>query len=172
MLPGTGYHGIIKAIYGANKAWAVTYGTDFPTLSGQTIATMLRSRLVVLACNRSGPPPVLPPLGGGIGCAGILLAPMQARRLRLSSPRWGEGLGARASCSHQCKRDACVCPPPAGGRDWVRGHPARTNASETLAYPGIARTDSVNASFSLLSSMLLPVRQCRSCCSSLSHRAA
>jgi hypothetical protein len=27
----------------------------------------------------------------------------------------------------------------------VRGHPARPDASETLAYPGIARTDSVNA---------------------------
>jgi hypothetical protein len=27
--------------------------------------------------------------------------------------------------------------PPAGGRDWVRGHPARLDASETLAYPGI-----------------------------------
>jgi hypothetical protein len=38
-----------------------------------------------------------------------------------------------------------TCPPPAGGRDWVRGHPARPDASETLAYPGIARTDSVNA---------------------------
>jgi hypothetical protein len=27
----------------------------------------------------------------------------------------------------------------------VRGHPARPDASETLAYPGIARTDNVNA---------------------------
>jgi hypothetical protein len=26
----------------------------------------------------------------------------------------------------------------------VRGHPARPDASETLAYPGIARTGSVN----------------------------
>jgi hypothetical protein len=31
----------------------------------------------------------------------------------LSSPRWGDGLGARASCPPRCKRDACVprdCP--------------------------------------------------------------
>jgi hypothetical protein len=38
-----------------------------------------------------------------------------------------------------------TCPPPAGGMDWVRGQDARPDASETLAYPGIARTDSVNA---------------------------
>jgi hypothetical protein len=42
----------------------------------------IRNETIVRLVIVQAPLPVLPPLGGGIGCAGILPAPMQARRLR------------------------------------------------------------------------------------------